>query len=183
MQWLRDEMGLITSAEETESRAAKASAPGLYMVPAFTGLGAPWWSADARGAIYGITRDTGPDDFIKAALDSVAYQTCDLFDAMAGDGVKPVSVKVDGGMVANDFFVQRLSDLLDLPVDRPVVTETTAFGAAMLAALADGAFAGLDDIEQSWNLERKFTPQMNRNTRHALKGGWTEAVTKTRLSL
>ena len=88
MQWLRDEMGLITSAEETESRAAKASASGLYMVPAFTGLGAPWWSADARGAIYGITRDTGPDDFIKAALDSVAYQTCDLFDAMAGDGVK-----------------------------------------------------------------------------------------------
>ena len=183
VQWLRDEMGLITSAEETESRAAKASAPGLYMVPAFTGLGAPWWSADARGAIYGITRDTGPDDFIKAALDSVAYQTCDLFDAMAGDGVKPVSVKVDGGMVANDFFVQRLSDLLDLPVDRPVVTETTAFGAAMLAALADGAFAGLDDIEQSWYLERKFTPQMNRNNRHALKSGWAEAVTKTRLSL
>jgi len=183
VQWLRDEMGLIASAEETEKRAARSKASGLYMVPAFTGLGAPYWSADARGAIYGITRDTGPDDFIRAALDSVAFQTCDLFDAMASDGVKPVSVKVDGGMVANDFFVQRLSDLLNLPVDRPVVTETTAFGAAMLAALADGAFAGLDEIAESWQLEREFTPQMSKNSRHKLKQGWAEAVTKTRLSL
>jgi len=183
VQWLRDEMGLIASAEETEKRAARSKASGLYMVPAFTGLGAPYWSADARGAIYGITRDTGPDDFIRAALDSVAFQTCDLFDAMAGDGVKPVSVRVDGGMVANDFFVQRLSDLLNLPVDRPVVTETTAFGAAMLAALADGAFAGLDEIAESWQLEREFTPQMSKNSRHKLKQGWAEAVTKTRLSL
>ncbi len=183
VQWLRDNMGLIASAEETEHRAAQSAATGLYMVPAFTGLGAPWWSADARGAIYGITRDTGPNDFIRAALDSVAFQTCDLFDAMTGDGVAPVSVKIDGGMVANDFFVQSLSNLLNLPVNRPAVTETTAFGAAMLAALADGAFAGLDDIAESWQLERQFTPQMDRTTRHKLKQGWAEAVTKTRLSL
>lgn len=183
VQWLRDNMGLIASAEETEQRAAQSAATGLYMVPAFTGLGAPWWSADARGAIYGITRDTGPNDFIRAALDSVAFQTCDLFDAMTGDGVAPVSVKIDGGMVANDFFVQSLSNLLNLPVNRPAVTETTAFGAAMLAALADGAFAGLDDIAESWQLERQFTPQMDRTTRHKLKQGWAEAVTKTRLSL
>ncbi len=183
VQWLRDGMGLISSASETQQRAQAVSDSGLYMVPAFTGLGAPWWSADARGAIYGITRDTGVDDFVRAALDSVAYQTTDLFDAMARDGVRPTSVKVDGGMVANDWFVQRLADFLDLDVERPVVTETTAFGAAMLAALADGAFAELEDVAQSWQLERRFSPEMNASQRRSLKAGWDSAVIKTRLSV
>ena len=183
IQWLRDGMGMISSAAETMDRAQTASDSGLYMVPAFTGLGAPWWAADARGAIYGITRDTGVDDFVRAALDSVAYQTCDLFDAMARDGARPTAVKVDGGMVANDWFMQRLSDFLNLEVNRPAITETTASGAAMLAALADGAFAELEDISQSWQLERLFSPQMKLNDRARLKSGWDNAVIKTRMSL
>ena len=183
IQWLRDGMGMISSAAETMDRAQTASDSGLYMVPAFTGLGAPWWAADARGAIYGITRDTGVDDFVRAALDSVAYQTCDLFDAMARDGARPTAVKVDGGMVANDWFMQRLSDFLNLEVNRPAITETTASGAAMLAALADGAFAELEDISQSWQLERLFSPQMKLNNRARLKSGWDNAVIKTRMSL
>ena len=183
IQWLRDGMGLVQSAAETEARASAAADSGLYMVPAFTGLGAPWWAADARGAIYGITRDTGPDDFIRAALDSVAYQTCDLFDAMARDGVRPEDVRVDGGMVANDWFMQRLSDFLNLAVERPRVTETTALGAAMLAALSDGAFASLDDIAESWQLDRRFEPKMVAHHRIKLRSGWDQAVTKTRLSL
>ena len=183
IQWLRDGMGMISSAAETMDRAQTASDSGLYMVPAFTGLGAPWWAADARGAIYGITRDTGVDDFVRAALDSVAYQTCDLFEAMARDGARPSAVKVDGGMVANDWFMQRLSDFLNLEVNRPAVTETTASGAAMLAALADGAFAELEDISQSWQLERLFSPQMKLNDRARLKSGWDNAVIKTRMSL
>ena len=183
VQWLRDGMGLIQDAAETMHYAQSASDSGLYMVPAFTGLGAPWWAADARGAIYGITRDTGPKDFVRAALDSVAYQSCDLFDAMARDGMRPTTVKVDGGMVANDWFVQRLSDFLNLDVERPAVTETTAFGAAMLAALADGAFAELDDIAQSWQLERRFSSQMGLSQRATLKSGWDQAVTKTRITL
>ena len=176
-------MGLIQDAAETMHYAQSATDSGLYMVPAFTGLGAPWWAADARGAIYGITRDTGPRDFVRAALDSVAYQSCDLFDAMARDGMRPTTVKVDGGMVANDWFVQRLSDFLNLDVERPAVTETTAFGAAMLAALADGAFAELEDIAQSWQLERRFSSQMSLNQRATLKSGWDQAVTKTRITL
>ena len=183
VQWLRDGMGLIKTASETSLRAQTSVDDELYMVPAFTGLGAPWWVPDARGAVYGITRDTGPDDFIKAALDSVAYQTCDLFDALACDGVTPKTVRVDGGMTANDWFLQRLADLLDLTVERPSVTETTALGAAMLAALADGAFSELRDIGKSWRLEAKFQSTMETDVRTQLKLGWGRAIEKTKLKL
>jgi glycerol kinase len=183
VQWLRDGLGLIENAAETSLRAQNSVDDELYMVPAFTGLGAPWWVPEARGAVYGITRDTGPNDFIKAALDSVAYQTCDLLDALASDGVMPKTVRVDGGMSANDWFLQRLADLLDLTVERPLVTETTAFGAAMLAALADGAFADLRDIKSSWQLETKFQSTMKPSVRNQLKLGWGQAIEKTKLTL
>ena len=183
VQWLRDGLGLIENAAETSLRAQNSVDDELYMVPAFTGLGAPWWVPEARGAVYGITRDTGPNDFIKAALDSVAYQTCDLLDALASDGVMPKTVRVDGGMAANDWFLQRLADLLDLTVERPLVTETTAFGAAMLAALADGAFADLRDIKSSWQLETKFQSTMKPSVRNQLKLGWGQAIEKTKLTL
>lgn len=183
VQWLRDGMGLIKHASETSVRAQKSGDDELYMVPAFTGLGAPWWVPEARGAVYGITRDTGPNDFIKAALDSVAYQTCDLFDALACDGVTPKAVRVDGGMATNDWFLQRLSDLLDLTVERPSVTETTAVGVAMLAALADGVFSDLRDIGKNWQLEAKFQSTMNLEVRRQLKSGWGKAIERTKLRL
>lgn len=151
------------------------------MVPAFTGLGAPWWNAEARGAIYGLTRDTGPAQLARAALESVAYQTADLFDAMALDGVQPVRLRVDGGMAANDWLMQFLSDVLDMPVDRPRILETTALGAAMFAGLADGAHASLDDMATSWQQDRQFTPAMADDKRRLIKAGWSEAIMKTRL--
>ena len=136
VQWLRDRLKIIGSAGETEAiAAAQGGNNGVYMVPALTGLGAPHWAPNARGAIYGITRDTGPADFVRAALESVAYQTNDLFTAIAGDGIPVSVVRVDGGMTANDWLMQFLADIIDLPVDRPVVRETTAFGAAMLALM------------------------------------------------
>lgn len=184
IQWLRDGLHLLASAPESEQMAAGlAGNDGLYMVPAFTGLGAPWWNADARGAIYGITRDTGPAQFARAALESVAYQTADLFAAMALDGVQPVRLRVDGGMAANDWLMQFLSDILDMPVDRPRTLETTALGAAMFAGLADGAYASLDDMAKSWQLDRQFAPALSEADRRALKAGWSEAITKTRLRL
>ena len=183
VQWLRDGMGLIKHASETSVRAQKSGDDELYMVPAFTGLGAPWWVPEARGAVYGITRDTGPNDFIKAALDSVAYQTCDLFDALACDGVTPKAVRVDGGMATNDWFLQRLSDLLDLTVERPSVTETTAVGVAMLAALADGVFSDLREIGKNWQLEAKFQSTMSLEVRRQLKSGWGKAIERTKLRL
>lgn len=184
IQWLRDGLHLLASAPESEQMAAGlAGNDGLYMVPAFTGLGAPWWNADARGAIYGITRDTGPAQFARAALESVAYQTADLFAAMALDGVQPVRLRVDGGMAANDWLMQFLSDILDMPVDRPRTLETTALGAAMFAGLADGAYASLDDMAKSWQLDRQFAPALSEADRRSLKAGWSEAITKTRLRL
>ena len=184
VQWLRDGLGIIGTAQETEAMAAALSGnQALYMVPAFTGLGAPWWSPDARGAIYGITRDTGPAEMARAALESVAYQTSDLFGAMARDGVRPAMLKVDGGMAANNWLMQFLADILDMPVQRPKVLETTALGAAMLAALADGRFASLDDTRKQWQLDRDFTPSMTVSKRQELLSGWEEAVTRTRLGL
>ena len=136
VQWLRDGMKLIASASETEViAAAQTCNNGIYMVPALTGLGAPHWAPNARGAIYGITRDTGPADLVRAALESVAYQTNDLFAAMAGDGIPVSVVRVDGGMTENDWLMQFLADVIDVKVDRPAVRETTALGAAMLALI------------------------------------------------
>ena len=172
VQWLRDGMKLIASAGETEAiAAAQAGNNGVYMVPALTGLGAPHWALNARGAIYGITRDTGPADFVRAALESVAYQTNDLFTAIAGDGIPVSVVRVDGGMTANDWLMQFLADIIDLPVDRPVVRETTALGAAMLALMQSDPSITLDDLASRWQRDASFMPTMDAGDRNNLVAG------------
>ena len=180
VQWLRDALGVIRSAAEIEALASTAkAADGLYFVPAFTGLGAPYWDPDARGAILGLTRDMGAAEIARAALDAVCYQTRDLLDAMARDmNGKPASMKVDGGMVKNDWFCQRLADLTGLPVKRPVVTETTALGAAYLAGLAAGVFRDFSDIAKAWALDRRFEPALSAPMRDALYDGWRKAIAK-----
>ena len=184
VQWLRDGIGLLDDASQSEKIASElTSNHGLYMVPAFTGLGAPYWSPDARGAIYGITRDTGPEHFIRAALEAVAYQTNDLISAMAQDGMSPTNLKVDGGMAANNWLMQFLSDIIDITVERPTQLETTALGAAMLAGVADGKFSALEDTALSWNLDRRFHSNMVPSARRNLTSGWYQSVMKTRLSV
>ncbi len=184
VQWLRDGIGLLDDASESEKIASGlTSNNGLYMVPAFTGLGAPYWSPEARGAIYGITRDTGPEHFIRAALESIAYQTNDLISAMAQDGVKPLNLKVDGGMAANNWLMQFLSNIIDITVERPTQLETTALGAAILAGIADGKFSSVEDTESLWSLDRRFHSEMGPSYRRNLSDGWHEAVVKTRFSM
>jgi glycerol kinase len=182
VQWLRDGIGLIKQASEVEPLARTAmQADGLYFVPAFTGLGAPYWDPNARAAILGLTRDMGAAEIARAALDSVCYQTRDLLEAMERDmrscGLgAPAAIKVDGGMVKNDWFCQRLADLTGLPVVRPQVTETTALGAAYLAGLAAGVFADFSEIAKGWALDRRFEPELGAATRDALYDGWMKAV-------
>ena len=182
VQWLRDELGVLASAPESEALAKRAkTADGLYFVPAFTGLGAPYWDPDARAAILGMTRDTGKCEVVRAALDAVCYQTRDLLEAMRrdiGKGLK--SLKVDGGMVANDWFCQRLADLTGLRVERPKVTETTALGAAYLAGLGAGLFRSEKDIAVRWALDRRFVPAMKKTERDRLYGGWQKAISRVR---
>ncbi|HEY0267255.1 MAG TPA: glycerol kinase GlpK [Rhizomicrobium sp.] len=186
VQWLRDELGLLASAAESEALARRAgSAEGLYVVPAFTGLGAPWWDPEARGAILGLTRDMGRDEIVRAALDAVCYQTRDLLDAMRRDmqaaGLTRLrALKVDGGMVANDWFCQRLADLTGLPVERPRVTETTALGVAYLAGLGAGLFKNEKDIAARWALDRRFAPAMKKSQRDRLYEGWRRAIARVR---
>lgn len=181
VQWLRDGLKLIKDAAETESIAdANPDAHGVYLVPAFTGLGAPYWDANARGALIGLTRDTGIEDIVTATLQSVCFQTRDLIGAMASDGVDPGLIRVDGGMVVNDWVTQRLSDILQVPVDRPVVTETTALGAAYLAGLQVGIFESLDDLASHWQRERRFQPKMAEAEADDLYSGWLEAVGRVR---
>ena len=183
IQWLRDGMKLIASAGETEAiAAAQAGNNGVYMVPALTGLGAPHWAPNARGAVYGITRDTGPADFVRAALESVAYQTNDLFTAIASDGIPVSSVRVDGGMTANNWLMQFLADIIDLPIDRPVVRETTALGAAMLALMQSDRGTTLEDIEGCWKKDQRFKPEMDTHKREVLLSGWDLAVKRTLFS-
>ncbi|OKH86382.1 glycerol kinase GlpK [Thalassospira sp. TSL5-1] len=183
VQWLRDGLGIIKSAAETEGLAGDLpDNRGVYMVPAFTGLGAPYWDADARGAVFGLTRDTGPREFVRAALESVCYQTFDLFDAMAADGVAPKAVRVDGGMVANDWICQYLADILAIDVERPKITETTALGAACLAGLQAGLFSDLDEIRSRWKLDAKFSPEMEKPRRDHVLAGWRDAVARVRTS-
>ncbi|MBF2761207.1 MAG: glycerol kinase GlpK [Ectothiorhodospiraceae bacterium AqS1] len=180
VQWLRDGLGVIACASETEALARSlADNRGVYLVPAFTGLGAPHWDPNARGAIFGLARDSGPAHLARAALESVCYQTRDLALAMAKDsGEAPNAVRVDGGMVANDWLLQFLADMLDTPVDRPQITETTALGAAYLAGLQVGVYDGLDEIARQWRLERTFAPEMPRSERNDLLSGWDRAVAK-----
>ncbi len=181
VQWLRDGLGLIASAAEVEALASSVpDTGGVYMVPAFTGLGAPYWDVAARGAIFGLTRDTGPGHLARATLDAVCYQTRDLIEAMAADGSPPAGLRVDGGMSANDWLMQRLADLLGLPVERPRVVETTALGAAYLAGLAVGLYGSLDEIAANWSGEAEFTPTLEEAARERLYDGWKAAVRRTR---
>ena len=180
VQWLRDGMKLIASASETEAiSAAQASNNGVYIVPALTGLGAPHWAPNARGAVYGITRDTGPADFVRAALESVAYQTNDLFTAIEGDGIPVSVVRVDGGMTANDWLMQFIADIVGLNIERPVVRETTALGAAMLALMQSDSSISLDDLANRWRREARFTPSINSEERDSLVAGWSQAIKRT----
>ena len=182
LQWLRDELGVIASAPDTQAMAKRARpAEGLYFIPAFTGLGAPYWDPAARGAIVGLTRDVGKNEIVRSALDAVCYQTRDLLEAMKRDmhaaGLSRLrALKVDGGMVANDWFCQRLADLTGLVVERPKVTETTALGAAYLAGLGAGLFRDEKDIASRWALDRRFKPVMPRRDRDHLYAGWARAV-------
>ncbi len=179
VQWLRDGIKIIQSASETEAMAAGLSSnSGVYMVPAFTGLGAPHWDPDARGAIFGLTRDTGPEQLVRAALESVCYQSVDLLEAMKRDAIAPAELRVDGGMVRNDWLCQFLSDVLSLPLRRPLVTETTALGAAYLAGLQVGLFSSLEDIESRWGEERVFRPSMSAGERSSVLAGWNKAVAR-----
>ena len=178
VKWLRDALRLIRDAGETETLARSIpDTGGVYLVPAFTGLGAPWWDPGARGAILGLTRDSGVAEVARAALESVCYQTADLVDAIREDGFGELKgLRVDGGMVANDWAMQFLADILDLPVERPRVTETTAMGAAALAGLQAGIFRSLDEVEAAWQRERGFAPAMAAERRADLRRGWKTAV-------
>ena len=163
--------------------AALPGNAGVYLVPAFTGLGAPYWDPAARGAIFGLTRDVGRPQIARAMLEAVCYQTRDLMEAMAADGTpKPTSLRVDGGMTRNNWLMQFLADILDIPVERPVVTETTALGAAYLAGLKAGLWSSTDDIATHWQREHLFEPAMKAGERDRLYAGWKDAVQRVRRS-
>jgi len=181
MQWIRDGLKLISNAAESEALARQTGDQlSVYLVPAFTGLGAPYWDPDARGAIFGLTRDTGIKEVVTAALLSVCYQTRDLLQAINGDGAGFTTIRVDGGMVANDFMVQALADILGCRIDRPAVIETTALGAAYLAGLQAGFFSSTTDISEHWLLERSFSPEKDEAWRTERYAGWLDAVARTR---
>ncbi|WP_157019013.1 glycerol kinase GlpK [Mesorhizobium xinjiangense] len=183
VQWLRDSLKIIHKSEHSGDLAAEADdRQNVYLVPAFVGLGAPYWDADARGAIFGLTRDTGRAALARATLESVAFQTRDLLDAMNKDwkdGAAGTVLRVDGGMVASDWTMQRLADILDAPVDRPEILETTALGAAWLAGSKAGVWPDSRAFARSWSLERRFEPRMAASTRSAKIRGWRDAVRRT----
>lgn len=182
VQWLRDEMKIISSADESETKARSvADSGGVYVVPAFTGLGAPYWDAETRGTITGITRGTTPAHIVRAALEGIAYEVCDLVEAMEKDaGIKLARLAVDGGACKNDFLMQFQADILNCEAVRPKVAETTALGAAYLAGLCKGVWSGLEEIKQNAALDRVFTPNMSELMRFELLDGWKSAVRKTR---
>lgn len=182
VQWMRDAMGLIEAASETGKLARKADiSQDVYLVPAFTGLGAPHWDPDARGAIFGITRATGPAELSKAALESVCYQTRDLLEAMRRDWdtMGDTVLRVDGGMVASSYTMQFLADILAAPVDRPVILETTALGAAYLAGLQAGMLPPPEEFAESWKRDVRFTPSLDEEIRKRKYAGWQDAVRRT----
>ena len=183
VQWLRDGLRLISKSADVETLARNAKdSHGVYMVPAFVGLGAPYWDAEARGAILGLTRDSGPGEIAAATLDSVCYQTRDLVEAMRTDGAQIDDLRVDGGMVVNDPLMQRLADTVGAPVERPQVTETTALGAAFLAGLAAGLWPSLEALSKTWVLDRAFKPTENTISRDRRYAGWRDAVRRVRSS-
>ncbi|MBU2875440.1 glycerol kinase GlpK [Marinobacter salexigens] len=179
IQWLRDGLQLIQNACDTEPLAEGTPVDhGVYLVPAFTGLGAPYWDPNARGAIFGLTRDTGIKEIVTAGLQSVCYQTKDLQKAMEKDGMRPINLRVDGGMVANNWVLQFLADVLGARVDRPSIVETTALGVAYLAGLKAGVYESLDELASLWRCDRSFEPVMTKKKRDALYEGWIKAVHK-----
>ncbi len=183
LQWLRDGMGLLQHASDAGAMARAADpSQNLYLVPAFTGLGAPYWDADCRGAVFGLTRNTGPNDFARAALEAVGFQTRDLLAAMRADwsgSGHDATLRVDGGMSASDYAMQFLSDITGAPVDRPTVLETTALGAAWLAGMRAGVYPSQQEFAKSWALERRFTPGMAPEQRARRIGEWQDAVRRT----
>ena len=180
VQWLRDKVKLINNAKETEKIAnSKKNNDGIYIVPAFTGLGAPYWSPDSRGVITGLTRNTDWKNLVRAVIESVAYQSYDLFEAMRKDGSKPKIIKVDGGMIANNWFAQFLSDILDTDVLRPKIQETTSLGVAFFAAYQIGEFKSLNEITRKWKKDAMFKPKISKKLRVNLLKGWQQAIRKT----
>jgi len=178
VQWLRDSLGLIETAAESEAVAASVpDSAGVYLVPAFVGLGAPYWNSDARGLITGLTRGAGKAHVVRATLESIAYQTRELVDAMEADsGEELAELRVDGGAAANDFLMQFQADILGKPVVRPSNVETTALGAAFLAGLAAGVWKSLEEIESFWGVDKRFEPEMKESRRDELYSGWKHAV-------
>jgi glycerol kinase len=181
LQWLRDELRIIDAAPDSEQIARRTGiVDDVYVVPAFAGLGAPYWDPDARGAIVGLSRGSGRDQIVTATLQAVAYQTRDLIDAMTDDGISPSVIRVDGGMVANDWFLQFLADVLDVRVERPANVESTVLGAAYLAALQCGLIDDLMEASRLWRCDAVFEPAMPADQRDALRSGWASAVARVR---
>ncbi len=180
VQWLRDKIKLINNAYETEKIAKSTKSNNeVYIVPAFSGIGAPYWRPDARGLITGLTRDSDWKTLVRATVESVAYQSYDLFYSMNKDGLKPKIVKIDGGMVANNWFSQFLADVINLKVIRPKVLETTALGAALFAGYQVGEFKSLNQIKNTWKKDKAFKPKINKKLRNHLLHGWKQAIKKT----
>lgn len=182
IQWLRDGLKILDSAAESEALAtAVDSSDGVYMVPAFVGLGTPYWDSDARGAIFGLTRGSGREHIARATLESLAYQTKDVLDAMIKDSELDLkALRVDGGAVQNNFLMQFQSDMLDVPVERPIIQETTALGAAYLAGLAVGYWESQEEIAKQWKIDERFTKEISDEDSHDLYEGWKKAVEATR---
>jgi glycerol kinase len=181
IKWLRDGLGVIAQASDTDGMATRIpDSHGVYLVPAFVGLGAPHWDPDARGAIFGLTLDATGAHLARAALEATAYQTRDLLQAMVGDGcAQPAAIRVDGGMTANGWLCQFLADIVEVPVDRPANLETTALGAAFHAGMATGVWSGLDELARTWEAADTFRPKMDGKLRQTLLAGWEKAVAKT----
>ena len=183
MQWLRDELGIIDDARASEDIARETGiVDNVHVVPAFAGLGAPYWDPDARGAILGLSRDSDARQIVTATLQAVAYQTKDLLNAMADDGITPSILRVDGGMVGNDWFLQFLADMLDLNVERPKTIESTVLGAAVLAGYQAGLFESPQSIASAWQRDARFQPGMSDDVRQQLYAGWLDAVSRVRVA-
>ena len=180
LQFLQKEIKFLKKAADSEKIIKKLKDNhGVYLVPAFTGLGTPYWNAKSRGVLSGLTRDTGISEIVRATVESVGYQTYDLFEAMKNDGLRPKIVRVDGGMVKNNWFSQFLSDIINVKVLRPKVDETTALGAAFMAGLKIGVYKSLYVISKNWSLDKKFSPKMKNKDRRKLIFGWQKAIKRT----
>jgi len=180
VQWLRDKIKLIDNAAQTEKISKSLpSNNGVYLVPAFTGLGAPYWNPNARGILCGLTRNTSRDEIVRAVLESVAFQSYDLFRSMKNDGLKPNMIKVDGGMIKNNWLSQFLADIINITVTRSKINDTTALGAAFMAGLGAGVYKSLTEISKNWRFDRRFRPKIDKKNRKELLNGWNKAIRKT----